>query len=99
MSNQALMHFPPCCALLLCLCVRRCLRSGQFGLIMTSMSAGFSFDRRVLRNRATKVTFYSILNMGIPALISFLLYHALPQTDQWRGQNFDAGAYFVLIIC
>jgi len=72
---------------------------GQFGLIMTSMSAGFSFDRRVMSGRAKKVGFYTVMNMSVPAIVSVPLFFALPHNANWRGASYDDGAYFVLVVC
>ncbi len=66
---------------------------------MTSMSAGFAFDRRVMSGRAKKVGFYTLMNMSVPALVSIPLYFALPHNTNWRGSAFDSGAYFVLVVC
>ena len=51
---------------------------GQLGLILTSMSAGFAFDRRVMAGKVGKICAYTLLNLGVPALVSVPLFFALP---------------------
>ena len=72
---------------------------GQLGLILTSMSAGFAFDRRVMAGKVGKICAYTLLNLGVPALVSVPLFFALPDNSNWRGSHFETGAFFMLICC
>lgn len=72
---------------------------GQFGLIVTSMVAGFSFDRRVLKGRFGSVVLFTVLNMAIPTLLTLPLVSALPDDASFRGPDYNWPCYFTLLAC
>jgi len=72
---------------------------GRFGLVMTTLVAGFSFDRPVvMKGRSLKIFGFTFLNLCVPGALGLIVYMLLPDSDTWHGTHFVEPSYVVYVV-